>query len=73
MRKYGITKADWDAKLEDQDGHCALCLETEGLETDHDHFNGVFRGILCDRHNRGLGFFTPLELMRANVYVQAGS
>jgi hypothetical protein len=29
----------------------------EGLVPDHDHDTGQLRGILCQRHNRALGFF----------------
>lgn len=38
---------------------CELCGSPPGpkvLALDHDHASGVFRGWLCDRCNRGLGF-----------------
>lgn len=70
LRKYGITKAQKDAVLAEQGGHCAFCPRIEKLEVDHDHDTKRFRGVLCDRHNRGLGFFTLEELKMAADYVE---
>lgn len=67
LRKYGITRAEWWALIDAQDGKCAICargLDTTlrerggpGLKTcvDHCHKTGKVRGILCDGCNKGLG------------------
>jgi hypothetical protein len=56
-----------------------MCSETEGLEIDHDHAccpkrptcGKCTRGLLCDRHNRAIGFFeTWEEWVIAINYVQ---
>lgn len=64
--------------LNSQNNHCALCEETEGLEIDHDHgccpkrptCGKCTRGLLCDRHNRGIGFFTEEELIKSLEYLR---
>lgn len=42
------------------------------LGVDHDHKSGKFRGWLCDRCNRGIGFFRddPSKLRRAADYLE---
>lgn len=35
---------------------CAICGTYKHLHVDHDHETGLFRGILCSKHNNGLGF-----------------
>src|ERR1035441_4972315 len=58
---YGLTPADYEALLQKQDGHCALCLRTAAdtrfgrLYVDHDHRTRKVRGLLCNGHNAGLG------------------
>jgi len=68
-RKYGITleqfEEDWYLSL----GRCHICrcimklpTKTRGqaLDTvtvDHCHNTGKYRGLLCSRCNKGLGFF----------------
>lgn len=71
LRKYGITLAKKEAKLAAQGGHCAFCPRTEKLEIDHDHDTKRFRGILCDRHNRGLGFLY-LRSVKTSCYLGRG-
>ncbi len=76
--KYGLTAKEYAAILKRQDGHCALCQETRGLEIDHDPkcctkrptCGKCTRGLLCDRHNRALGFFTLEELKTAQSYLE---
>ena len=58
---YGITIADYDAMLAEQQGVCAICsTDTPGIRTkhfavDHCHVKGTVRGLLCDKCNRGIG------------------
>lgn len=75
--RYGLTPQAYDALLAKQGGHCVLCSETEGLEVDHDHkccpkrptCGKCTRGLLCDSHNRALGYFTTEQLRAACNYV----
>ena len=44
------------------------------LHTDHDHVSGLFRGVLCDSCNLGIGKFydNPELLIAAASYLQNG-
>ena len=63
FQKYGITRAQYNALLEDQNYSCAMCnthqMELDRkLDVDHDHeMDGIdsVRGLLCNNCNRGLG------------------
>jgi 5-methylcytosine-specific restriction endonuclease McrA len=61
MDAYGITQGEYDAILELQGGHCALCpsiANGKALCIDHDHSldgRDSVRGILCDSCNLRLG------------------
>ena len=62
LRKYGITLADYDRLLAEQDGRCAICRSTPNskrrLSIDHNHATGQIRGLLCNLCNgRGLVAF----------------
>lgn len=52
-RRYGITRADYDALLEIQKGCCAVCRLPfkRKPSVDHDHETGKVRGILCQPCN----------------------
>ena len=61
-REYGITLADYNAKLRKQANRCAICRRPETvrsrstgeprrLAVDHDHVTGTIRGLLCQRCN----------------------
>jgi len=57
--RYHMTPAEYDAKLAEQDGHCALCPETRGdagsrLHIDHNHNCCTGTGRACGKCNRGL-------------------
>lgn len=81
---YGITVDEYCALLDRQDGACALCRRPAGstfeLGVDHDHAccpgkrscGKCVRGLLCDRCNRGLGYFRddPEALLRAVLYLR---
>lgn len=83
---YGMTVEDYDRMLELQGGVCALCssppAEDDVLRVDHDHHccpgektcGRCVRGLLCDRCNRGLGYFkdNTVALKRAPKYIARG-
>jgi GT2 family glycosyltransferase len=63
-KAYNLSIADYDRLFEIQDGKCAICGTTEPgninfsyFAIDHDHNNKKVRGLLCNKCNRGLGFF----------------
>jgi hypothetical protein len=66
-RKFGITKDFYIDLLKSQNYKCKICNVSEdeyaqqgyrnNLSVDHCHTTGVVRGLLCDKCNRGLGFF----------------
>ena len=66
---YGITLADYDQMLVNQNGRCAICCEFETQQragkvvqlcVDHDHETGQVRGLLCQACNMALGLFKDL-------------
>ncbi len=83
--QYGITAEQYDALLKAQNGGCAVCAAKpeEGgrdLRIDHDHSccpgikscGKCIRGLLCDKHNLGLGLFGDdiSQLQTAIAYLQ---
>jgi hypothetical protein len=74
-RKFGLTPAEYEAKLADQGGGCALCGRTprpgRQLDIDHDHKTGAVRGLICNTCNQGLGQFQddPIRLAYAASYL----
>jgi hypothetical protein len=62
LNRYGTTPAEYDKKLEEQYGHCALCPSTTGdagrrLHVDHNHDCCKLsppKGRTCGECNRGL-------------------
>jgi len=62
LKRYGTTPEQYDKKFAAQDGKCAICGKHNdecryGLLPDHDHMTGALRGLLCNKHNSGLGQF----------------
>ncbi len=57
--RYGITLAQYEAMWSKQDGKCAICEENfdKTPHVDHCHKSKFVRGLLCDRCNRGIGYF----------------
>lgn len=82
--QYGIDLDDYDRLLKEQEGGCAICCSTVGvdgrrLHVDHDHAccerpacGNCVRGLLCDNCNRGLGAFKDdtYRLGRAIEYLR---
>ena len=75
LRKYGISRAIYDALLLLQHGRCAICDQPEDnsweLSVDHSHTSGRVRGLLCRRCNAGIGLLreAPEALLRAAAYL----
>ena len=74
LRKLGITKQEYTAILEKQNGVCAICSNvcSKSLAVDHDHATGVIRGLLCNKCNRGIGYLqdSPEILQKALNYLK---
>jgi len=53
---YGLTPQEYDTKLYNQNGLCAICnCPGFPLTVDHNHKTGVVRGLLCNHCNMALG------------------
>lgn len=66
LEKYGMTREQYAAMLEAQNGKCAVCgasvsvhISKYGVHSplciDHDHKTGKVRGLLCNNCNSALG------------------
>ena len=77
-RQYGITVAEYDVMLANQQGKCAICFSprpgsrTRHFHVDHCHQTGVVRGLLCHKCNRAIGLFEddPNLLYNAASYLE---
>jgi hypothetical protein len=71
-RRYGITAAEADYLLAQQNGMCAICNAAPAVHVDHDHATGAVRALLCFNCNGGLGQFRddPAVLRAAAEYVR---
>lgn len=83
-RNYGISLAEYEERLRQQGGVCAICgTEPECadrvdarwvdslLVVDHCHATGVVRGLLCSTCNLAIGYLKddPNRMMSAAAYV----
>lgn len=73
---YGITLAEYELKLAEQKGCCAICEAPaayfkKGLHLDHSHTTGKIRGLLCPGCNTNLvaALENPL-LEKARTYLR---
>jgi hypothetical protein len=80
LRRRKLSTAEYNARLEQQGGVCAICRSPERsthrgrtrfLAVDHCHNRGRIRGLLCTRCNAGLGLFSdnPAVLRAAIDYL----
>lgn len=69
--RYGITLAEYQTRLAEQNNQCQICERIKKLVVDHNHQTKEIRGLLCDRCNKGLGHFEerPELLSRAIQYL----
>jgi hypothetical protein len=71
-----VTPAQSNTAFEAQQGRCGICgIDqddlSEAFHADHDYDTGVFRGLLCPKHNKGLGCFDgPRDLLAAVAYLE---
>lgn len=60
-KKFGLSIEEYNKKLDQQNGLCALCNKEcksgRNLAVDHNHKTGKIRGLLCGNCNMGLGSF----------------
>jgi hypothetical protein len=80
--QYGITMAQYEALSRAQGHKCGICGTAEAsihragtkreLSVDHDHDTGEVRGLLCNRCNRGIGYFGDSVggLLKAVAYLR---
>lgn len=59
--RYGITQEKVRELIQKSNNKCAICgdnfLKKNPPHIDHDHRNGIIRGVLCRKCNSGLGLF----------------
>ena len=74
-RLYGISFVEYNKKLEEQGGVCAICGNPPGgkaLAVDHNHTTGKVRALLCTKCNTALGLLNeePILFERALEYLE---
>ena len=76
LRRYGISEDQYDQRLTEQLGLCAICGEgcrSGGrLSVDHDHKTGEVRGLLCKQCNLAIGLLgdDPQRVDAAATYLR---
>jgi hypothetical protein len=82
IKSYGLSVAEYETKLREQGGVCAICGEREAvkhqngqvrrLAIDHNHQTGNTRDLLCSRCNTTLGKFNdnPVLFEKAAQYLR---
>ena len=78
LKQYGLTLADFEQMLSEQEGRCAICLNAFpgvgrfGPNVDHDHSTGQVRALLCYHCNTAIGKFqdNPEVVDRAAEYLR---
>ena len=73
---HGMSPEEYDEKLREQDGRCAICGTTipgksGNFPIDHDHDTGSNRGLLCHSCNKALGLLgdSLRNLINAQLYL----
>lgn len=81
MKKYNLTRDQYNKLLDDTNGVCPICLSEFGDKAytkpvvDHCHTTGKTRGIICRQCNIGLGAFkdNPISLEQAIKYLRVNN
>ena len=70
---YGISTAEYDAMVKNQNDKCAICGDKPEayLAVDHCHETNQIRGLLCRRCNSAIGLFDDniIKLQNALTYL----
>ena len=77
-KALGVTEEDFNILLKQQENKCAICKKDHDtyrsntqnnrrFAVDHDHKTGKIRGLLCDKCNRGIGYFKDSEQLLLNA------
>lgn len=69
---YGLSVEQYQTMVSAQSSRCAICRsKLKRLDVDHDHRSKTVRGLLCNRCNRGIGYFndSPMLLIKAAKYL----
>lgn len=70
IRLYGVNQTEWDRRLIEQGGKCAVCQQRPPTVVDHDHQTGIVGALLCVWCNGGLGFLENAEWRaKADAYL----
>lgn len=73
--KYGLTIAQYEQMLTNQDGACAICGKLPGkvrLAVDHNHTTGKVRKLLCNTCNIWVGVLENADFrLKAEAYLRA--
>src|SRR5262245_24246278 len=77
--RYGITLADYDRMLSEQDGKCKICKSDKAGKTgqcfavDHCHSTGKVRGLLCIDCNGRLAWYEKHASAAAAYLVESAN
>lgn len=71
---YGLSLADYNAKLIAQDHRCAICRKHQlesirAFAVDHNHTTGQIRALLCPGCNWKIGFLETVALTPYQDYL----
>jgi len=81
LRKYEMTQTEFEDRIADQDGACAICWQEPtrlrddlitGFHVDHNPLTGRVRGLLCNGDNTGIGSLghDPIRLRNGALYCE---
>lgn len=75
--RYGITKEEFEEKLQKQNFQCGICqcklYDNRYTHVDHCHITGQIRGLLCSSCNLKLGFIERELSLEWIKYVEAAT
>jgi hypothetical protein len=69
-KKYYRTenrKEFYNIKIKECGGRCMICGALDRLVVDHCHDTGIMRGLLCYKHNAGMGMFADNPILLENA------
>lgn len=75
-KRFNISVGDYLSMREKCGNVCEICGNSDDkLAVDHCHSTGVIRGMLCNRCNRGIGYFKDsVDLLKETIkYLERGT